>query len=41
VYRRNAANSAWINEGPVDSLINAATVAEVLTGTESRQGSHA
>lgn len=33
VYRRNAANSAWINEGPVDSLINAATVAEVLAGT--------
>lgn len=35
VYRRNAANSAWINEGPVDSLVNAATVSEVLTGTDS------
>ena len=33
VYRRNAANSAWINEGPVDSLISGATVSEVLTGT--------
>lgn len=32
VYRRNAANSAWINEGPVDSLISGATVSEVLTG---------
>lgn len=35
VYRRNAANSAWINEGPVDSLVNAATVSEVLTGTDN------
>ncbi|MFO0476139.1 MAG: hypothetical protein ACK52K_13415 [Alphaproteobacteria bacterium] len=35
VYRRNAANSAWINEGGVDSLINAASVSEVLTGTEA------
>ena len=35
VYRRNAANSAWINEGPVDSLVNAATVSEVLTGTDT------
>jgi len=35
VYRRNAANSAWINEGPVDSLVNAATVSEVLTGTDA------
>jgi hypothetical protein len=33
VYRRNAANSAWINEGPVNSLISGATVSEVLTGT--------
>lgn len=33
VYRRNAANSSWINEGPVDSLINAASVSETLTGT--------
>lgn len=35
VYRRNAANSSWINEGPVDSLVNAATVSEVLTGTDT------
>jgi hypothetical protein len=35
VYRRNAANSAWINEGPVDSIGNAATVSEVLTGTST------
>jgi hypothetical protein len=35
VYRRNAANSAWINEGGVDSLINAASVSEVLTGTQA------
>jgi len=33
VYRRNAANSAWIDEGLVDSLISGATVSEVLTGT--------
>jgi hypothetical protein len=35
VYRRNAANSAWILEGAVDSLINAANVSEVLTGTDA------
>jgi len=35
VYRRNAANSAWIDEGLVDELINAATVSEVLTGTST------
>jgi hypothetical protein len=35
VYRRNAANSAWINEGPVDAIGNAATVSEVLTGTST------
>lgn len=35
VYRRNAANTAWINEGPVDSIGNAATVSEVLTGTST------
>jgi hypothetical protein len=35
VYRRNAANSAWILEGGVDSLINAASVSEVLTGTDA------
>lgn len=32
-YRRNAANSAWIDEGLTDSLINAATVTDQLTGT--------
>jgi hypothetical protein len=35
VYRRNAANSGWIDEGLVDELINAATVSEVLTGTST------
>lgn len=35
VYRRNAANNAWIDEGLVDELINAATVSEVLTGTST------
>jgi hypothetical protein len=35
VYRRNAADTAWINEGSVDSLINAASVTEVLTGTDA------
>lgn len=34
-YRRNAANNAWINEGPVDSLVSAASVSEVLVGTET------
>lgn len=34
-YRRNAANTAWINEGPVDSLVSAASVSEVLVGTET------
>lgn len=34
-YRRNAANSAWIDEGPVDSLTNSASVTEVLTGTDT------
>ena len=33
VYRRNAANSAWIDEGAVDSLGNAATVTQQLAGT--------
>jgi hypothetical protein len=33
VYRRNAANSAWITEGTADSLLSAADVSEVLTGT--------
>jgi hypothetical protein len=35
VYRRNAANNAWINEGGVDSLLNAASVSEVLTGMDT------
>lgn len=34
-YRRNAAGTAWINEGPVDSLIAAASVSEMLVGTET------
>lgn len=33
VYRRNAADNAWISEGAVDSLLNAASVTEQLTGT--------
>jgi len=33
-YRRNAAGTAWITEGPVDSLLSAASVPEVLVGTE-------
>lgn len=32
-YRRNLANSAWIDEGLTDSLLNAATVTDQLTGT--------
>lgn len=39
VYRRNAANSAWIDEGLVDSLINAATVTDQLAGTETAKAS--
>jgi hypothetical protein len=35
VYRRNAANTAWINEGAVDSLLNAASVSDVLVGTDA------
>lgn len=35
VYRRNAADNAWINEGAVDSVGNTASVTEVLTGTET------
>ena len=34
-YRRNAAGTAWITEGPVDSLIAAASVSEMLVGTET------
>lgn len=35
VYRRNAADNAWIDEGAVDSLFSAASVTETLTGTET------
>lgn len=35
VYRRNAADNAWINEGAVDSVGNTSSVTEVLTGTET------
>ena len=34
-FRRNAGNTAWIDEGPVDNLISAASVSEVLVGTET------
>jgi len=34
-YRRNAANSAWIDLGLVDSLGNSATVAQILAGTDT------
>jgi len=34
-YRRNAANTAWINEGAVDGTISAASVSEVLVGTDN------
>ena len=34
-YRRNAAGTAWITEGPVDSLIAAASVSEMLVGMET------
>jgi hypothetical protein len=37
--RRNAANSAWIDEGPIDGLISAATVTEQLTGTDATKAS--
>jgi hypothetical protein len=33
VYRRSAADDAWIDEGLVDSLLNAASVTEQLSGT--------
>lgn len=33
VYRRNSSNAAWINEGPVDGLGNAASVTQQLAGT--------
>ena len=33
VSRRSADNASWIEEGPVDALVNGATVSEVLTGT--------
>ena len=34
-YRRNAANSAWVDLGLVDSLGNSATVAQILAGTDT------
>lgn len=34
-YRRNSAGSAWIDEGPVDSVGNGASVADVVTGTST------
>jgi len=39
VYRRNAADNAWISEGAVDSLLNAASVTEQLTGTATDKSS--
>jgi len=33
--RRASDNASWIDEGPVDSLISAASVSEVLVGTET------
>lgn len=35
VYRRNSGNSAWLDEGPVDGIGNAASVSDVLTGTST------
>lgn len=34
-FRRNAANSAWINMGLVDSVVSGATVSEQLVGTST------
>lgn len=36
---RNAANSGWNDRGPIDSLLNAATVTEQLAGTETTKAS--
>lgn len=37
--RRNAADSAWIDLGGIDSLLNAATVTEQLAGTSAAKSS--
>jgi hypothetical protein len=37
--RRNAANSAWLDLGGIDSLLNAASVTEQLTGTATDKSS--
>jgi hypothetical protein len=34
-YRRNSTNSAWIDEGPIDSVGNTAGVSDVLAGTST------
>ena len=34
-YRRNSAGSAWIDEGPIDSVGNTAGVADVVAGTST------
>lgn len=39
VYRRNAADNAWISEGAVDSLLNSASVTEQLSGTATDKSS--
>lgn len=33
LWERNAANSGWNDRGPIDTLLNGATVTETLTGT--------
>lgn len=38
-YRRNLADSAWIDEGLSDSLLNAASVTEQLAGTDATKSS--
>jgi hypothetical protein len=35
LYRRNQANNAWLDFGLIDTLINAASIAEQMTGTET------
>lgn len=35
VYRRDSTNASWIDEGPVDSIGNAATVTQQLAGTST------
>jgi len=38
-YRRNRANNAWVDEGLTDSLLNAASVTEQLSGTATDKSS--